>query len=62
MVGKKLLGLSVDVEQAKDKLALQGLASEISTAGRDAETKIMLESDMKRIIQSLRNTLSGKSV
>ncbi len=61
MVSKKLMGLSVDVEQAKDKLVLQESASGISTAGRGAETKLMLESDMKRIIQSLRNTLSEKS-
>ncbi len=62
MVGKKLIGLSIDFKQETgDKLALQELASEISTAGRGAETKIMLDSDIKRITQSLLNKLSGKS-
>jgi hypothetical protein len=60
MVRKKLVALSIDVEQSNDKLAAKELLSVINAVGRGTETKIMLDSDIQRITQSLLNKPGGK--
>lgn len=62
MAHKKLLAMSIDSKQeAEDKLAAKELPGGINAVGRGVEIKLMLDSDIQRITQSLRNTLSGKS-
>lgn len=62
MAHKKLMAMSIDSKQeAEDKLAAKELPGGINAVGRGVEIKLMLDSDIKRITQSLRNTLSGKS-
>lgn len=62
MARKKLMAMSIDFKQeVEDKLSARELPGNINAVGRGVEIKLMLDSDIKRITQSLLNKLGAKA-